>query len=235
MNTHDSTPWLQTILDPSTQLAFDRCHRHTAHASLHFDQRTICDHILYYVISGEIQATIAGQQQQWPEGTATWVGPGIPQSAHANGCQHLKFFTLRVHMRHKNNSVLIAPQDSLLCAVGPSLLNILDDCADMLRLPGPYAALRVRWRLADCFAQMLAAQQEHRQASGLTYDQRRIIERWLQDHLAHHPTPADLATETHLSPATFRRKFRITYGCSPRTWISQERLRLASELLLEHD
>jgi AraC-like DNA-binding protein len=40
-----------------------------------------------------------------------------------------------------------------------------------------------------------------------------------------------LASELHLTPRTFERRFRRAFGCEPRKWLAQQRLRDAVELL----
>ena len=111
---------------------------------------------------------------------------------------------------------------------------------DLFSLPGEIAALRLRWQLADAFAQICASNeilQQHKglPSVGLTEEQRREMQTWLYDHFADDPQVSDLAKLCDLQPTTFRRHFQRTYNCSPRTWIAQERLRAIATMLRDSD
>ena len=73
------------------------------------------------------------------------------------------------------------------------LLHTLDTCMDLFSLPGDIATQRLRWQLADAFAQILAINEVQRQhkghlpSVGLTEEQRREMHTWLYDHFADDP------------------------------------------------
>ena len=144
-------------------------------------------------------------------------------------------FSALIRHTDARNQLLSAPHASLVRDVPNSLLTALDDCADLVRMPGALQRHRLRWRLADCFAQIFEASEQRQQVNGLSQSQRRSMQHWLAEHIAHDPQAADLAQLTGLSPATFRRRCQATFGCSPRQWISNERLRLVGEQLLENN
>ena len=229
----DQIAWLEQFCEPTTRIQIGRCHRHIASEHWHFNERLIDDHVFYYVMSGQISAIIDGQSQRWSAGQAAWLSPQVLQEAKVGSDDRLQFFTLRVHLSLPSGGIFYAPFPARLLTVAASVLGALDDCADLVRLTGPFTQQRLRYRLADCFAQMFAAEHAPQVESGLNHDQRRAVQNWLVSHLAHNPEPADLCAQTDLSSTAFRRRFRRTFGCSPRSWISSERLRLAGELLLE--
>lgn len=227
--------WLQQVAQSTSQLDIGRAHRHLARPGWSIKPRTIDDHILYYVISGVISATIGKQSQHWEAGQAAWVGPGIHQAAHNGGTGHLRFFTLRIRLTGGDGTLLEAPRPPMVVPAPMGLLAALDDIATAVRMPGRLAHARIRWRVADAFAQMLEANDGVGSTGGLSVDQRHRIQAWLHAHLAVDPQPADLAREADLSETAFRRRFRLSYGMSPRTWISHERLEWVADALLDSD
>ena len=70
-------------------------------------------------------------------------------------------------------------------------------------------------------------------AGTLSRRRRQIILAYLREHIHRAVNPAELAREVQLSEDYFRCTFTKTYGQSPRSWITDERIRLAGIQLLE--
>ncbi|MFW5829391.1 MAG: helix-turn-helix transcriptional regulator [Planctomycetota bacterium] len=51
----------------------------------------------------------------------------------------------------------------------------------------------------------------------------------------HSLQPGDLADACGLGLGHFRRLFKTTFGCSPRAWLAEQRIRHAADLLRESD
>ncbi len=230
MNNRD---WFDHFLSPERCLEVQRCQRYSGHPDWRIVDRVIPDHILYVVLQGSIAARIDGKAERWETGQAAWVGPGIRQYAEPGGDMPLRFFVLRVFIGKQDGEALAAPSEPLLQEMPAGLLSCLDECADLHVLPGELQRVRFRCRLAEAFALMLEQGRAQRRPPGLHAHQRQALQAWFMTHLAEAPSAQDLARVAEVSPATFRRRFQVSFGCSPREWISQERLRQASELLLE--
>ncbi len=54
---------------------------------------------------------------------------------------------------------------------------------------------------------------------------------WMAEHLHHHLTVEQMAARALMSPRTFARRFRATYGATPYQWLLQQRILLAQRLL----
>jgi len=54
---------------------------------------------------------------------------------------------------------------------------------------------------------------------------------WIVDHLADDLSVDRLASQHHMSPRTFARRFRAETGTTPHQWVTQQRVRSAEELL----
>jgi transcriptional regulator GlxA family with amidase domain len=58
---------------------------------------------------------------------------------------------------------------------------------------------------------------------------------WARTNLGERLTVDRLAAVAHMSPRTFARRFRDTLGVTPLTWLVQQRVRVAQELLETSD
>jgi transcriptional regulator GlxA family with amidase domain len=61
------------------------------------------------------------------------------------------------------------------------------------------------------------------------------LREWVQHHLHHPVTVADMARRVHMSPRTFARWFRAHTGTTPHHWLTSQRLIPAQELLERTD
>jgi AraC family transcriptional regulator len=73
------------------------------------------------------------------------------------------------------------------------------------------------------------------QQPGLSAEQRSALELWVDRHLLHAPTPADLARVVGLSHDWFSRRFQESYSTSPRLWLARRRLALAAQAIQESE
>jgi AraC-like DNA-binding protein len=79
----------------------------------------------------------------------------------------------------------------------------------------------------------LAARDRQDEDGGLGRRRRLELAAWASAHLHQRPAPGDLAAVVGLSTGWFRRAFRRSFGCSPRTWLTRERVRRAAQRLAE--
>jgi AraC-like DNA-binding protein len=70
---------------------------------------------------------------------------------------------------------------------------------------------------------------------GLSDEIRRRISRHVLDHIGQRMSPGDLARLAGLSADYFVRRFKQSFGASPREWMLRQRLRQAAGLLAETD
>ena len=189
----------------------------------HIKRRTIPDHIIYIVLSGQIEVTLDGETKIWEAGQTAWVNALVAQQARGTHSSGTRFFVSRLHITLPDGRPLLAPQRDYLIPTPRGLLPTLDTCMDLHSLPGAIAAQRLRWQLADAMAQIMSThdlQQQHNgqlPSVGLSHEQRHATHTWLQDHFSDDPQASDLADICQLELTTFRRHFQRTYGCNPRT------------------
>jgi len=93
----------------------------------------------------------------------------------------------------------------------------------------------IRHALGLLLACFLAAARRPPGRPGLTSGQRTRLIRWTREHLAHRPEVVDLARVVGLSPDYFARRFRASFGISPRRWLAEERIRGVARALIDRD
>jgi mannose-6-phosphate isomerase-like protein (cupin superfamily) len=167
--------WLERFCDPGTTVEVRRCHRYSAPKTWRFRRRIIEDHVLYFVLSGQILAQIDGREQRWFAGQVCWLSPNVVQEGRPADIERLQFFVLRLTITDAEGHLISAPEPCLRPAISGSILYALDDCADLVRVAGPFQEQRLRYRLADCFAQIFAAEHGDQAHAGLSHEQRRSM------------------------------------------------------------
>ena len=229
---------LWDLLSSDTQVTVERARRHNLSAGWMIKPRTIRDHILYIIVGGAVEINVNGTPYLWKAGQCAWVGPGLWHTAKAHNHQPVHCFILRWHAAKKNGEILSAPQEPLQQNTPPDLLAAADELWRLRQSDGPLKDLRLRCRLGDMLSQFLdhyATKGDEEHGAHLSREQCQHIQAWLTTHLAHHPVAGDLAHICDLNPVTFRRRFQRSFGCSPREWITAERLRAAAATIRESD
>ncbi|GEM_PF-2097558 len=227
--------WFERVVQPQTRLRILRCHRHRAGRSWRIRPRVIQEHIFYYILRGQVDVLIGERSTSWSAGQAAWVGPGIPQQANWNPEEPLEFFVLKFRLEDAQGRVLSAPLPPGVVDAPGTLLHALDELSDLLTLEGPLQQLRLRAQMLNLLAMFAECDSGITQVDGLNATQRKQLQRTLQNQIQSPFNSEELARVCKLAPATFRRKFKATYGCSARQWIAQERMRQIADALLEND
>lgn len=232
----DSTlsTWIAALAAPELTLDVVRCARFVVDARWRLESRCHDDHVVYLIHAGRTEGMVGRKAVAWVPGSLSWIGPGVTHAMRpAAGCQRLDMDILRIGLT-RNGQVVASPRPSLHLRDGRPAAAAFAALIDAVRLPGAFQDLRTRAALMGLFATISEASRP-RVARGLTTAQRSAIYAWLADHHAHAPEPADLARACGLAPAYFRRRFRLTFGQTPRTWLAMERLRWAGHLLRTTD
>jgi AraC-like DNA-binding protein len=123
-------------------------------------------------------------------------------------------------------------------ALAPSadeLSGLLQTLGDILQSDRPSALWQAQIWLGAALEGFLNHRTEsvgkERTNRQLQLHQRRILSKWLGEHIHENPTPADLAQLLQLCPDYFTRIFRSTYGLAPKSWLARQRIREAIRLL----
>lgn len=196
------------------------------------DQRVIDQHICNLIVEGSVAVSVAGQRQVLGPGSVVWLSPGVCHSMHlAVPGQAFAMLNTRWRLWH-NGTAVAMPRPYLMARERWDLRSWFETVIDDRLRRHPERARRACsiWYL---LYSDLAQADEAECSGGLDRRRCQALMAWVQRHVADDPTPADLAAVVGLTPDYFRRVFQRTYGQSPRTWIADERMRIAGQRLLD--
>ncbi len=187
-------------------------------------------HILYLIEDGRIDIGALDDRHEAGPGEALGVGPGYagPVSFSPGSRFHEVWFGLR-----REGRPLYATDNLLLRRDAWRLRWCFELIADLLLAPVAADTMTIRTAYALLLRLIAAPQDDDDAQRQLGPEQRSAILRWTRDHLCHGPEPADLAQVVGLSHDYFSRCFTATFGCPPRRWLVDQRLRAAARTLHE--
>jgi AraC family transcriptional regulator len=136
-------------------------------------------------------------------------------------------------LTHVEMSKRPAFQDPLLTQIGLALQQELRVPGASGKLYAETAAQMLAVHLLRHYAQINRTLKEN--TSGLTQRQVKRVLEYIEHHLDHHLSLAEIAQQSGLSPFHFARRFRQTTGESPHQYVVNRRLETAQRLLEETD
>lgn len=185
--------------------------------------RTLSEHYLACWMTGQAECVVDGRKAVMGPGSAWWITPGVAHSARAlDQRRGFRFF----HLRFSYPGGISSRALVLLSAAG---------------LVPRFAALREAWctrdplaatfrlQLGALCAEFLRLSQESE--NGLPHALRSRLLAWVAVRLPRPIHPRELAAQAGMSLDWFTRRFRASFGLSPRTWLMHERIRWAADLM----
>ncbi|NRA36906.1 MAG: helix-turn-helix domain-containing protein [Planctomycetes bacterium] len=195
-----------------------------------FVQRRLPEHLIYQVCEHDLHATFADQERIVSAGELLWVPPGCEHTfrpARA-GTQILVY-----HYRFETESTWPVDHEVVLSSNAGRMLR----CAELhdgSAFDDPLWLLRFRASLVLTFAEIAAhCSQDQEGASCFSPEQRRKIIHGVQENAWTDPERLAILLDYH--PAYFTRIFKRSFGEAPRSWIVQQRMQRAANILLEEN
>lgn len=226
--------WLNALSDRDARLTFSVHGFRTVLTEWAIPPRALAEHLIYLVTDAACEGFIEGKPVRLQPGELMWLSCGVQhQFWLPRKDQPVTLYHLRFRLGDSRGDLGLK-QRYLLRPDVWELRSLMEQLIDELRAALPYRAQRARGLLTAVCAAVL---RERRPAArkGMTFNgaQRRILWRYVRDHLADRPASADLARQLRLSTDYFTRMFRRTFGTAPRIWLMQERIRQGADLLRE--
>lgn len=224
--------WLQTVLNPTVDISVLRCWYFTVHDHWALPPREISDHLVYFLVSGGCDGEIGGEAVQCTAGSLFWISPGVHHSFRLTpGLPPMTVYLFRFSVLRE--AIGLRPQeDAVVLHDAWHLRPYLGQIYDELRVCLPFHRERLHGLLGTFFSEILRARSLPIRYKGMLSDTDRIkLYQYMADHIQERPTSRELARVLKLSPDYFTRQFTKTFGCSPRTWITRERIYLAAQRL----
>lgn len=191
-------------------------------------RRILPDHLLYGIERGRVSCEHAGGRCDLGAGDLLLAPPGAAFRCRQAGAARVGLLRLRFRLARGARLVSLA-EAPLAIAAGDGLLPQLAGLAAEAGQTDGWHGQRARWLLCA----LLASIDRHRHAPGhgrLTPAQCAAVQRAAESGIRE---PRGLARIAGLSHDWFARRFRATFGASPRTWLVGERIRRAAILLSE--
>lgn len=226
MNDASWRQWCLDLASPDAGLHFHLLDRTRCGTTWRIPHRRLDHHLLYVVQRGMIDASFEREQVRIGPWTALWLAPEV---AHEFRMCSPDVPPVLYHCRFSVNSTVAIPEYQVIPGIQEHEW-LMAQLLDAWRHQPPLRQERLAWLLALFFSGM-ATERLRDRIGGLDAEQRRRIHDWLEAHIEHDPTPADLATVVGLSSGWFARQFKRSYGESPRVWLKQQRIRRAARLL----
>lgn len=230
--------WLAQLVRPETALTLNLSGlsgRLRLPPGWRVTSRTTDEHLWYFVGEGGFEAQIGGGAwQEISAGSFLWVGPGVPFCFHLPPDGSLAIVRLRLRICHGGRPVK-APWPwhhvARAAAVGRWLESLVDEAGE----DRPWAAARRRALVLGLSTEFFraAAEIDSDSPGRLSPAQQQALRDFLARRRATRTRPSDLARALDLSTDYFTRRFRQTFGRSPRRWLVEERVRLAAVRLVE--
>jgi AraC-like DNA-binding protein len=196
--------------------------------------RTLPDfNLLYGVTAGAIRVRAGGIDAVAGPGAAIWVSAGVRHDlVPARGSVGLAAYHARVVLTRDGGGAR-PPDDCLVTSARGPGANISALFADARGLDA-WSGARLRARLVLLFLE--AYVDAELPSEGLTAaPEAAVLAVVGAAPPAGRLTTARLAEAARLSPAYFARRFRRSFGLSPREWLVAERMRRSAVMLLDDD
>jgi len=226
--------WLAALGDPSSRVEVALFGYYHLDA-WHIPQRTLPEHLAYYVVRGAFRAHIAGEEMRFAGPGLFWLPPGVRHELFQDaGAGKLVLYNYRFRIQAGGRGISFARRGPLFASDPARLGPLAEQLHDDIRREHPLRRRRLVSLIFLLYSE-LAAATARRSPRGSQLDEaaRRKLLQYAAEHVAERPSPADLAAVLRLSPDYFARAFRRTFDISPRKWLVRERISQAAVRLLD--
>ncbi|MHC4887663.1 MAG: helix-turn-helix transcriptional regulator [Planctomycetota bacterium] len=224
--------WFSALANPEVELRVDRLGRARVQKSWRLVNRRVPEHYLFFILEEEGVLEVGGMTHHLSPGALYWAPPMMTHSLRAAAADNpFTFYHLRFELLDRGQGLAFR-ETGLYLPQAMGLERELSSLYDELRLHVPYSTLRFRALLTAFLVEVLRLSGRHDEGGRvLDSRQRRLLMAHMEEVLPGALDARAWAEVVGLSPDYFTRIFRHTYGAAPRTFIMQERMRRARELL----
>ncbi len=223
--------WLTALGDPRCAIQFPAGGVSTVGPGWGAAQRTMVEHLLYFVTKSAFEITLNDSPVRINAGTLLWVIPGTPHALRVpKGVSGFSVHWIRVRLRARAGSTELRPDvKTLVLPDAWALKTVCELCSEELQRARPFREQRLRALLALICSHAFRASEAPRSGEQLlTPAQRTRVQELADANIGGRLNPAEIATEIGLSHDYFTRVFRRSEGVAPRQWLMQERIRRAA-------
>ena len=227
--------WLSALADPDVAIDVRLHGHHRLTERWRIPQRTLPEHLLYYLVRGSCVGVVAGRRVRASGGSLVWVSPGTPHRFQAEpGGTPLVLHNFRFRVVSAGRGASFE-RSWFVAGDEARLRPLAEQLRDDLGREHPLKPRRLAALILLLWSEAACAPPAPSRRRGPTLDgaARRALLAHAAEQAAERPTPADLAAVAGLSADYFAQIFRRTFGTSPRRWLVAERIRLAAARLID--
>lgn len=226
--------WLAALLCDKAALSIPLFGQTSVHADWRVPQRAIEEHLVYLIVNNTCEGRVGNKAFRLDPGGFLWIMPGVMHELWIpEGTRPFRLYFFKLRIASSKGQLLRLPEGWIIQKHCWPLQSRMAAIIDSLEGRFAYHDVRLRGWLTVLFGEVLSQRSTNAHASGtvLSPAQRQRLQEYVRRNVVTRPAPGDLARELRLSPDYFSRKFRRTYSISPRKWLRNERVRLASGTL----
>lgn len=200
-----------------------------------FHDRQIPFHIVYLVTQGGMRVRWAGREAAVLPGAVFWMAPDVRHDlVLLRAGAPLTSYHMRVVARRADGTPARLEDDVIIVPDSRGVQPVMElICEAEGDDGGAWHAARIQGLMLQLCGRIFDEERRARGGRRLTNLQQRAIRRFCEAQLAGGLTSARLAAEVGLSPDYFSRRFKATFGTTPRVWLAQEKMRAAAVALTE--
>ena len=229
------TQWIEQLLIPANELRIDNAVHDTQPPSWRLNGLRLEGHLNWFILSNGARGTVAGRPVTVMPGDWLCVPPGLPLDFQPLQAGHqLRLLRFRVHLWRRNQELRVPETGFLISGISQ-----LQSAASRLivransQATGFPRQLSLRAQVAALYAQAGERLLESSPSeTRLANHEVALIQELAYGRHAEQLGADFLARRLGWRPAAFAKAFRTYFGQTPRTWLADQRLRRAAELLL---
>ncbi len=224
--------FLESLLNTKIELALHRSFAGTKerHDGWSCRGRCVNGHWVLLVLSGECRGQAAGRDFLLKPGMAVWIGHGQEHSMQWS--RSIRFSEVYFFLAD-GKRFLTADNLPLITMEASEIKPQLDRVSTELYFNEAYHDFRFRSLIAGLLIDLLRIHEgRRRNASAFSRNRQEHLLNFTREHIGKKLMPSDLAAELELTPDYFSRRFRATFGKSPRLWLAERKIEAAEDFLL---
>jgi AraC-like DNA-binding protein len=204
------------------------------HSHLFLKKRVLIDHVLWCFDEGHLEGEVKGEAVTIKSRMFHWISSGVPHSFHSVDETQYSNFILRFRLMKKGVQLRMK-EDRVGIESASEFRKIFDEIYLTLNFKTPYWFIRFRSLLILLVVEVLKVQENAvlSKHGAFSLGEMKRINEYVGARDDRTVVPGELANLFQLNPDYFSRKFRAQFGCSPRTWLRNERIRRACTQLCE--
>ena len=226
--------FLEKLLSPESTMVIKTAGITTIDKNWFIAERNLPDHLIYFLPSGSMEASLNKYNFRLKTGNLIWVQPGVTQKFWMQDNQlETKVFFVRFDLKIKED-YLAMENKYLLMEDFSHLQNHYHDFLIQQGEQSLYSRHSQKASIAIILCDLLKEPQKKDAFSdGLKRFQIVQLQKYIQKNIQKRFSSADLAKELKMNTDYFSRQFKKSFKLSPREYIKQERIRRAASLLIE--